>query len=136
MHVDGGTTNQVFLMPSNLSARKIDQASGVSRRRTVYVIRNGKVSPEWSAVKPKLASIAGKSVAALIKTQGIGDLYRIYTDAKRDGIRFNAIWVPDSFTMKEPAPFDPAYMKALFELGYETGKDGIPWSRVPPGFSE
>jgi predicted patatin/cPLA2 family phospholipase len=136
MHVDGGTTNQVFLMPSNLSAKKIDQATGVKRKRTVYVIRNGKVGPEWSAVKPKLTSIAGKSVSALIKTQGIGDLYRIYTDTKRDGIGFNAIWVPDSFTMKEPAPFDSTYMKALFELGYETGKDGVPWSKVPPGYTE
>jgi predicted patatin/cPLA2 family phospholipase len=136
MHVDGGTTNQVFLAPSNLSSKKIDQATGVKRKRTVYVIRNGKVAPEWSAVKPKLASIAGKSVSALIKTQGIGDLYRIYTGTVREGIDFNVIWVPDSFTMKEPTPFDPTYMKALFELGYETGKDGIPWSKVPPGYKE
>ena len=136
MHVDGGTTNQVFLMPSNMSARKTDQATGVKRKRTVYIIRNGKVGPEWSAVKPKLADIAGKSVSVLIKTQGIGDLYRIYTDAKRDGVGFNAIWVPDSFAMKEPAPFDPTYMKELYELGYNTGKDGIPWSKVPPNYTE
>jgi hypothetical protein len=38
--------------------------------------------------------------------------------------------------MKEPEPFDPAYMKALFELGESTAKNGISWSKVPPGFTE
>ena len=136
LHVDGGTSNQVFLMPSKISARTIDKATNMKRKRTLYVIRNGKVGPEWSAVKPKLASIAGKSVSSLIKTQGIGDLYRIYASAKRDGISFNAIWVPDSFDMKEPEPFDPTYMKALFELGYATAQNDMRWSKVPPGFSE
>jgi hypothetical protein len=136
LHVDGGTSNQVFLMPSNFSALKIDKATKVKRSRTLYIVRNGKVGPEWSAVKPKLTSIAGKSVSTLIKTQGIGDLYRMYVSAKRDGIGYNAIWVPDSFEMKEPEPFDPTYMRALFELGESMGRGGIKWSRVPPNFTE
>ena len=89
--------------------------------------------PEWSAVKPRLAAIAGKSISSLIKTQGIGDLYRMYSNAKRDGVAFNAIWVPASFAMKEKEPFDQQYMRALFNVGYETGKNGIPWSQLPPG---
>src|SRR5688572_2680463 len=136
LHVDGGTSNPVFLMPSNFSALTIDRTTKLKRKRTLYIIRNGKVGPEWSAVKPKLTSIAGKSVSTLIKTQGVGDLYRMYASAKRDGITFNAMWVPDNFDMKEPEPFDPAYMKALFGLGESLGRDGIKWSRVPPGFTE
>jgi hypothetical protein len=34
--------------------------------------------------------------------------------------------------MEEPEPFDPAYMKALYELGLEMGRNGIPWSSQPP----
>ena len=34
--------------------------------------------------------------------------------------------------MKEPRPFDPAYMKALFDLGYKMGQNGIPWAEQPP----
>jgi hypothetical protein len=136
LHVDGGTTNQLFLTPSNLSAHDIDKKTGGKRKRTVYIIRNGKVEPEWSAVKPKLASLAGKSLASLIKNQGIGDLYRIYASARRDGIDFNVIWVPESFDMKEPEPFDRAYMNALFNLGYEMSSAGLAWSKVPPGYAE
>jgi hypothetical protein len=132
LHVDGGTSNQAFLFPSNFSPKNVDKQLGAKRKRTLYIIRNGKVTPEWSAVKPRLASIAGKSISSLIKTQGIGDLYRMYANARRDGIAFNAIWVPASFNMKEKEPFDQAYMRTLFNLGYEMGKGGIPWSQLPP----
>lgn len=132
MHVDGGTTNQVFLLPSNFSARGVDAIIGRTPKRTLYVIRNGKVSPEWSVVKPRITAIAAKSLNSLIKTQGIGDLYRMYANAKRDGMDYNAVWVPESFELKEKEPFDPVYMKSLFGLAYKTGKNGIPWSKVPP----
>jgi hypothetical protein len=133
IHVDGGTSNQAFMFPSNFSVRETDKKlnrSGMTR--TLYVLRNGKITPEYSTVKPKLASIVGKSISSLIKTQGIGDLYRMYANAQRDGIAFRAVWIPESFTMKEPKPFDPAYMKALFDLGYEMGRNGIPWVNQPP----
>jgi predicted acylesterase/phospholipase RssA len=133
LHVDGGTSNQAFLFPTSFSPRNVDKQLGGKRKRTLYVIRNGKVTPEWSAVKPRLASIAGKSLSSLIKTQGIGDLYRMYANAQRDGIAFNAVWVPASFTEKEKEPFEQGYMRALFDLGYEMGKNGIPWSNLPPG---
>jgi hypothetical protein len=133
IHVDGGTSNQAFMFPSNFSVRQADKdlkRSGI--KRTLYVLRNGKVTPEYSTVKPKLASIVSKSISSLIKTQGIGDLYRMYANAQRDGIAFRAIWIPESFTMKEPTPFDPTYMKALFDLGYGMGRNGIPWAEQPP----
>ena len=133
MHVDGGTSNQAFMFPSNFSLRQADkQMNRKGIERTLYVLRNGKITPEYSTVKPKLASIVGKSISSLIKTQGIGDLYRMYANAQRDGIAFRAIWIPDTFTMKEPKPFDPPYMKALFDLGYEMGRKGIPWAEQPP----
>jgi hypothetical protein len=132
IHVDGGTSNQAFLFPSHFSLRDADAKLGANRSRTLYVLRNGKVTPEYSVVKPKLASISGKSISSLIKNQGIGDLYRMYANAQKDGMKFKVIWIPDSFVMKEPAPFDPAYMRALFDLGYKMGLEGIPWSTQPP----
>ncbi len=132
MHVDGGTSNQAFLFPAQFSVRNVDKSTGIKRHRTLYVIRNGKVSPEYSVVKPKLMAIVGKSISSLIKTQGIGDLYRMYSNAKRDGMAFNAVWVPETFTAKEPTPFDRQYMNALFQVGYNMGFEGIKWSKAPP----
>ena len=133
LHVDGGTSNQAFMFPSTFSVKETDKKLKRGKiDRTLYVLRNGKITPEYSTVKPKLASIVGKSISSLIKTQGIGDLYRMYANAQRDGIVFRAVWIPDSFTMKEPKPFDPAYMRALFDLGYEMGRKGVPWADHPP----
>ena len=133
MHVDGGTSNQAFMFPSNFSLKVQDsklKRSGVER--TLYVIRNGRVTQDYQAVKPRLAAIVGRSISTLITTQGVGDLYRMYTNAQRDGIAFRAVWVPDSFTMEEPEPFDPAYMKALYKVGLELGRSGIDWATQPP----
>jgi hypothetical protein len=132
IHVDGGTSNQAFLFPSHFSLRDVDRKSGVSRSRTVYVIRNGKVSPQYSVVKPKISAIVGKSISSLIKTQGIGDLYRMYANARRDGMTFKAIWIPETFTRVEPEPFNRDYMNALFAVGYDMGRSGIPWASTPP----
>lgn len=132
IHVDGGTSNQAFLFPSQFSIANAMKVSGVKRRHTLYVIRNGKISPQYSVVKPKLASIIGKSISSLIKTQGIGDLYRMYANAKRDGVAFRAVWIPETFTDVEPEPFDRAYMNKLFDVGYRMGQQGIPWSDTPP----
>jgi len=133
MHVDGGTTNQVFLLPPGLSIAEIRKSQHINRGLELYILRNGKTSPEYSVVEPKLASIAGKSIGALIKTQGNGDLYRLYVQAKREGIDYNLISIPDSFTLKEKEPFDPDYMKALYAEGYKIGRSGVSWQKYPPG---
>ncbi|WP_421693884.1 patatin-like phospholipase family protein [Aestuariivirga sp.] len=133
MHVDGGTSNQAFLFPSNFSVKMRDtrlQHQGV--KRTLFLIRNGRAVPQYTMVNPRLSSIVGRSISTLIMSQGVGDLYRIYANAQRDGILFKAIWVPESFTMKEPAPFDPNFMRALYKVGFEMGRGGIPWAMQPP----
>ena len=80
MHVDGGVTRQVFMYPPTYSPLAIDKAIGWKPKRTVYIIRNNKIEPEYAVVKPKLISVAGRSIDTLIKSDGIGDLYRIYAD--------------------------------------------------------
>jgi predicted patatin/cPLA2 family phospholipase len=133
MHVDGGTSNQAFMFPANFSVTAQDKKlarSGITR--TLYVIRNGKVTQDYKMVRPRLAAIVGRSISTLITTQGIGDLYRMYSNALRDGIAFRAIWVPESFDVEEPEPFDPTFMKALYKVGFEMGRNGIPWETQPP----
>jgi len=51
------------------------------------------------------------SIAALIKNQGIGDLYRIYSIAEQDQIDFNLASIPSDFRDVSAEPFDQRYMK-------------------------
>ncbi|PZV34942.1 hypothetical protein B5V02_27970 [Mesorhizobium kowhaii] len=135
MHVDGGTANEVFLMPAGLTLGKLDKTFHTKVKARLYVIRNGRTTPEYSSVKASLPDIAEKAVSSLIKTQGIGDLYRLYAIAKRDGIDFNAIDIPPDFTVEAKSPFDNRFMRALYAEGYEMGRGGVPWKKTPPGFS-
>jgi hypothetical protein len=133
MHVDGGTVSQLFLYPPSLQLRKILRREG-STRPAAYVIRNGRASPLPEKVERKTLSIAGRAVQTMIASNGVGDLYRIYTTTRRDRIDFNLAMIGDDFTHPQTKPFDQAYMVKLFEHGLSKGIMGNQWQKVPPGF--
>ena len=134
MHVDGGATAQVFVYPPGLSIRAVEQQQRLTRQRRLFIIRNARLDPDWAQVERRTLSIANRAVSSLIQTQGVGDLYRIYIAAQRDGIDFNLAYVPESFKTPLREPFDPVYMKELFAVGYELAADGYPWAKTPPGY--
>jgi hypothetical protein len=63
----------------------------------------------------------------------MGDLYRLYATANRDGLDFRVVMMPQDFSHKLEHPFDVVYMKALYEDGYAKGRAGIAWLTSPPG---
>jgi predicted acylesterase/phospholipase RssA len=130
LHVDGGTTTNIFLAPANMSLPI--QRSG--RRMTFYVLRNGKLSPAFKSLKPATFQIAGQAMATLIKYQNNADVRRIQELAKRNGIGLQIISIPPEFDVESNEPFDKAYMNALFELGYTMGLSGEHWTRNPKIF--
>ena len=132
MHVDGGTTNQVFLLPTQVSAGGIDAKLGINPVRRLYIIRNGRLDPEYKAVKASTLAIAGRSISTLIKTQGIGDLYQMYEFARRNRIEYNLAFIPGNFSDTSTEAFDRKYMSSLFDLGFQLGKSGRPWTKTPP----
>jgi predicted acylesterase/phospholipase RssA len=135
LHVDGGTSSQVFLYATPVNINKIALAAGINAKMTVYVIRNGKMVPDWSVVEPKLAGVIMTSIKTLIRTQGRGDLYRIYLVTKRDGTDFKLAYIPDDFEIAENVTFDPVYMRELFDLAYESARNGYDWHESPPGIA-
>ncbi|WP_247895465.1 patatin-like phospholipase family protein [Azospirillum brasilense] len=135
MHVDGGATAQVFVYPPGLDIRGASQQAGITRQRRLFVIRNARLDPDWAQVERRTLSIANRAVASLIQTQGIGDLYRIYIAAQRDGIDFNLAYIPESFKTTLREPFDPVYMNELFKVGYDLAATGYSWAKTPPGYT-
>jgi hypothetical protein len=133
MHVDGGTIAQVFIYPPALDLKGLEQAAGIEEREsTLYIIRNSRLDPDWASVDRRIMSIAGRSITSLIHNQGLGDLYRIYLTAQKDGVDYNLAYIPPTFDVPRKEMFDPDYMKALFEMGYEMAAGGYPWAKYPP----
>lgn len=135
MHVDGGTMAQVFAYPATLTAKDMARVTGTSRARTLYLIRNARLDPDWAQVERSTMSIAGRAVSSLIHNQGIGDLYRIYATTQRDGVDFNLAFIPSSFDAPHKEEFDNAYMRQLYDVGHEMALKDFPWLKTPPGFT-
>jgi hypothetical protein len=131
LHVDGGATSQVVLYPPDLDWRRVLEKLQVPAPPDVYVIRNSRLDAEGAAVRRRVFPIAGRTIGSLIRTQGIGDLFRIYTLAARDGLNFNLAFIPEDFDERPKEQFDPAWMRKLFDVGFEMGKTGYEWSKVP-----
>ncbi|WP_246716434.1 MULTISPECIES: patatin-like phospholipase family protein [unclassified Methylocystis] len=136
MHVDGGAVSQAFLVPPSLNTRDVLQRSGFQRKAVVaYIIRNGRLTAEWSDVDRLTLPIAEKAVSTLINYNGVGDLYRMYLVTQRAGATFNLAYIGDDFNAKHPEDFDQGYMRALYRFAYEKAVKGYPWDHSPPGFA-
>lgn len=133
MHVDGGAMAQVFLYPPSLHVAETARKAGIVRERRLYVVRNARLDPDWAEVERRTLSIAGRAISSLIQTQGIGDLYKIYATAQRDGIDYNLAYIPKSFYAPHREDFDTEYMRKLFQTGYDLAARGYPWEKTPPG---
>lgn len=133
LHVDGGTVGQVFLLPDG-TIRSANKKRIIPRGKLrLFVLLNAKSTPQYQTIKSNTISIASRSVATLLKAQGNGDVFRLYTNARRNNIDFNLAAIPDSFQMTPKEPFDPVYMKALFDQGYKDARRGYKWNKKPPG---
>jgi predicted acylesterase/phospholipase RssA len=134
MHVDGGTMSQVFAYPVSLNVGALAAGAGIDRQRTLYVIRNSRLDPDWANVERRTMSIGGRAVSSLIHTQGLGDLFRMYAATQRDGVDFNLGFIPSTFNVPHVEEFDNTYMRALYDVGYELALGGFAWLKAPPTF--
>lgn len=130
MHVDGGVTRQIYVSSLNVPFKTYDVLYPKPPNRRLYLVHNGKMNPQFGAVKPSTFQIAGESINALMLYQHKGDNYRIYRMAKDAGADFNSVAIPPDFDHASKEKFDPEYQKALFEVGRDIGK-AKQWRKKP-----
>jgi predicted acylesterase/phospholipase RssA len=137
MHVDGGAFSQAFLYPASVTRRRREALA--RGRRTVparaWVIRNGRLDSEWAMTDRRTVTIAGRAIATMIASSGYNDVVRMYFFTQRDGIDYNLAYIGSEFTTQFTEPFEAAYMRALFDYGYDRAARGAEWLRVPPGIT-
>ena len=157
IHVDGGVTAQLFLGPAGVDWKRVTERFRVQGRPQVYVIRNGRAYPTWTAlrtrvspllensisalsrdpdgapawdeVEPSFSSILMRSMESMLLTRGLNDAVQIFVNSHGDDLGLNLARIPDDFTLGSTEFYDRAYMQGLFERGYEMAKDGYPWLR-------
>ena len=136
MHVDGGAVSQAFLVPPSLNTRDVLNRSGYKRKSVVaYIIRNSRLTTEYTDVEQTTLPIAEKAVSTMINYNGVGDLYRMYLITQRAGSSFNLAYVGQDFQAPHPQEFDQTFMRALYRYAYDKAEHGYPWEHAPPGFA-
>jgi Patatin-like phospholipase len=134
MHVDGGAFAQAFLYPATITVGRRER---IAQHKPVvdikaYVIRNARLDPNWAATKRGTFGIAGRAISTMITASGYNDVLRMYNTTKADDVDFNLAYIGKDFTDVLPSPFDPGYMRALFEYGYQKSVHGYDWKKLPP----
>ncbi len=132
LHVDGGTTREVFVSPVEAPLKAFDSLYTKPPIRRYFIIKNGKATPDQEVVKPTTLQIAGRSISTLIKSQNQGEVYHIYRVALDGGADFNFLAVPPSFKFETKEIYDPKYQAALYAEGVTEGRRGK-WLKSPPG---
>jgi len=133
MHVDGGVGGQFYVAPPALMASN----SGYRIPATqLYIVINSGLQRDFQVVERSTPAILAQAVGTAVKVDLRLMLDRAFVAAKNSGIGYNVATIPPSFSAPSRGPFDPDYMKALFDVGYELGKSGAAFAATPPPYPD
>jgi predicted acylesterase/phospholipase RssA len=131
MNVDGGVGGQFFVAPAALLAATSDYRLPATE---LDIVVNTGLQPDFAVVQRSTEAILAQSVGMAVQVDTRYMIDRAYLAAKRSGIGFNVASVPPSFNVPSHGTFDPDYMRALFQTGYDLGKSATPFSTTPPPY--
>jgi predicted acylesterase/phospholipase RssA len=131
MHADGGVGGQFFIAPPVL----MESTSGyrIPATQLTIVVNSGLV-PSFQVVDPSAPAILAQAVGTAVMNDLRLMLDRTYVAAKNSGIGFNVATIPADFNAPSRGPFDPNYMSALFNVGFDQGKSATPFASAPPAY--
>jgi hypothetical protein len=131
MHADGGLGGQFFVAPPALMATTSDYHLPAT---ALYIVVNTGLERDFTVVERFAPSILTQAVSAAVKVDTRLMMTLSYAVAKRSDVPFNVATIPSSFDAPSRGAFDPKYMGALFQTGFEQGKSDSPFSPKPPPY--
>lgn len=117
MHVDGGVTEQVLLMPGGWGK--------VGNHPRLYVIFNGVVDATTQTVQPNSVALVARAVPTLLKYLGRANLAELANSARQSGVQYRMTAIPGNFPDSGNMFGDPEWLAQLYEFGLSHGKAGM-----------
>lgn len=126
MHVDGGVKAPILLRSFMVGGKK--------KRRTVYVLVNGKLSLTAGAppVDANFKQISLRSISELMRGLFYKTIYQGYVTTRNAGSKFKIAYLPDDVATGNSFEFNKKEMRRLFQVGYKMGGDPKSWANEPP----
>ena len=131
MHVDGGVGGQFFVAPPAMLASTSTDRIPASQ---LYIVVNSGLQPDFQVVDRTTPMILSQAVGMAVQVDLRLMLDRTYVAAKNSGVGFNAATIPADFSAPSRGPFDPNYMKALFDVGFAQGNSAAAFANAPPPY--
>ncbi|WP_024507539.1 patatin-like phospholipase family protein [Bradyrhizobium sp. ARR65] len=130
MHVDGGVTAPVLTLPDALLFQ--GHALPRNRRLKIYILVNNKIERDFAVVPDGTLDVASRSIGLITKTQTRSIVFSTYEFARRNHVGFNLSYIEQDYPTSNSSGFDTAYMRALYQYGYEKAASGHAWTATPP----
>jgi hypothetical protein len=131
MHVDGETTDPIFVAPEKI-LKTLGATPLGAAHRSIYVLINTKLEPSFEVTKNTPLQVPSRAMFTMTKTERRNSVLAAHEFARRNGFKFNLSYLPEDIPDKGSVEFDTGYMRSLFEYGYELGRSGQAWRSSPP----
>ncbi|WP_342722062.1 patatin-like phospholipase family protein [Bradyrhizobium sp. B097] len=130
MHVDGGVTAPVLTLPDALLFR--ERSWPADGRMNIYILVNKKLEGNFELVSNSTIDVASRSISAITQAQTRSVILSTYDFARRNRLGFHLSYIERDYPAPETQGFDTAYMRALYQHGYEKAAAGQAWTATPP----
>lgn len=128
MHVDGGTTFELFLAPpvAALVTKDAPKIDGIN----VYVIANTQLGPFPTQTSPKALSMLASGFNTNLAAGVRSSLSLAYDVAEAYGMRFQLTSIPDGYSYGGSLDFDRVHVRALFDFAERCAEEGHLWNSL------
>jgi hypothetical protein len=133
MHVDGGVTANVMIVPEAILLSGTPLFPPEARPK-VYIIINGKLSPDFEVVRASTLPIVTRSFETSVRANTRSTLLASLQFAKSKNWEFNIASIDSDQPKSGALGFDAAYMGQLFDYGYQRGRSGVLFQSTPTEF--
>ncbi|MBR0706236.1 patatin-like phospholipase family protein [Bradyrhizobium liaoningense] len=130
LHVDGGVSAPVLTLPEAFLVQTAKPARIGDLQ--LFVLINNKVEREFQIVPNNTIEIAARSSSTMTKAQTRAIINSTYAFARRNKFEFNLTYIEGDRPASPSSGFDTAYMRALFQYGYDRARNNRLWSKSPP----
>jgi Patatin-like phospholipase len=129
MHVDGGVTAPVLTLPEALLFQ--GRLPG-NAKMDIYILVNKKIERNFELVSNSTIDVASRSLSSITQSQTRSIIFSTYDFAKRNRLGFHLSYIERDYPAPPSEGFDTAYMRALYQYGYEKAAAGQAWTSTLP----
>lgn len=98
----------------------------------IYILVNKKIERNFELVANSTIDVASRSLSSITQSQTRSIIFSTYDFAKRNHLGFHLSYIERDYPAPQSEGFDTAYMRTLYQYGYEKAASGQAWtSRMP-----